>query len=259
MQDVARLVRRGRREPKPLDDAAHTANLLGVAAGKLTLTDPQAVFQADAHVAAQDDRHGQQTRNHHDGRREPEIRFADVCRREIFFQKSLHGIRRRLGGKGYLSHLGTLLGSAAADKDFTAIHMTWGAVNELTTLTAYHRMIARTNNPPLADILRSIIKQERRHFAFYRAQARVRLAGSRRARRLVRWSLDHLWAPVGTGIRPQVETDFLVTYLFNDADGVVALKEMDGTIAELPGLGGTHYLSGAAERCAERMGLPFGL
>ena len=55
------------------------------------------------------------------------------------------------------------------------------------------------------------------------------------------------------------KTDFLVTYLFNDADGVAALKEMDGTIAELPGLGGTHYLSEAAERCAERMGLPFGL
>ncbi len=168
-------------------------------------------------------------------------------------------IRRRVGANGYLSHTGTLLGSAIASRDFVAIHMTWGAVNELTTLTAYHRMIAKTENEPLIHVLKAIIKQERRHFAFYRAQARVRLAGSRRARRLVRWSLDHLWAPVGTGIRPQVETDFLVTYLFNDADGVVALKEMDGTIAELPGLGGTHYLSGAAERCAERMGLPFGL
>ncbi len=168
-------------------------------------------------------------------------------------------IRRRVGANGYLSHMGTLLGSAIASQDFVAIHMTWGAVNELTTLTAYHRMIAKTENEPLIHVLKAIIKQERRHFAFYRAQARVRLAGSRRARRLVRWSLDHLWAPVGTGIRPQVETDFLVTYLFNDADGVVALKEMDGTIAELPGLGATHYLSGAAERCAERMGLPFGL
>jgi rubrerythrin len=168
-------------------------------------------------------------------------------------------IRRRVGANGYLSHMGTLLGSAIASRDFVAIHMTWGAVNELTTLTAYHRMIAKTENEALIHMLKAIIKQERRHFAFYRAQARVRLAGSRRARRLVRWSLDHLWAPVGTGIRPQVETDFLVTYLFNDADGVVALKEMDGTIAELPGLGGTHYLSGAAERCAERMGLPFGL
>jgi rubrerythrin len=168
-------------------------------------------------------------------------------------------IRRRLGAKGYASHLGTLLGSAIADRDFVAIHMTGGAINELTTLTAYHRMIATTGNPVLVQVLRAIIKQERRHFAFYRAQARMRLARSRRARRLVRWTLDHLWAPVGTGVRPQAETDFVVTHLFNDAEGVVALKDMDATIAELPGLERTHYLTGAAERSAARLHLPFGM
>ena len=77
-------------------------------------------------------------------------------------------------------------------------------------------------------MLQAIIKQERRHFAFYRAQAQFRLADSARARRMVRWSMDHLWAPVGTGVRPQDETDFLASYLFGDADGAVALKEMDG-------------------------------
>lgn len=168
-------------------------------------------------------------------------------------------IRRRVGTRGYLSHIGTLVGSAVAARDFVAIHMTWGAVNELTTLTAYHRMIAKTDNVALTQVLGAIIKQERRHFAFYRAQARARLAGSRRARRLVHWSLDHLWAPVGTGIRPQEETDFVVSHLFNDPDGMVALKEMDGTIAGLPGLEGTRYLTEAAERCAERMGLAFGM
>jgi hypothetical protein len=167
-------------------------------------------------------------------------------------------IRRRIGARGYVSHVGTLLGSAIASEDFVAIHMTWGAVNELTTLTAYHRMIAKTQNVALTQVLRAIIKQERRHFAFYRAQARVRLGDSQRARRLVRWTMDRLWAPVGTGIRPQEETDFVVAYLFNDADGAVALKEMDGTVAELPGLDGTHYLSEAAARSVERLGRPFG-
>jgi rubrerythrin len=167
-------------------------------------------------------------------------------------------IRRQVGSRGYVSHLGTLLGSATADHDFVAIHMTWGAVNELTTLTGYHRMIAKTGNEPLTQVLRAIIKQERRHFAFYRAQARLRLARSRRARRLVRWSLDRLWAPVGTGVRPQAETDFVIGYLFNDPDGLVALKEMDATVAELPGLEGTHYLSDAGREAAERCGTPFG-
>ncbi|MEP7059283.1 MAG: ferritin-like domain-containing protein [Actinomycetota bacterium] len=169
-----------------------------------------------------------------------------------------HGIRRRLGGKGYISHIGTLLGSALADKDFTAIHMTWGAVNELTTLTAYQRMIAKTDNAPLVDILRAIIKQERRHFAFYRAQAKFRLERER-GRKLTRWTMDHLWAPVGTGVRPQGETDFIVNALFNDPDGLVTLKEMDGTIARLPGLEGTSYLTTAAEQAAQRLGVPFGL
>jgi len=167
-------------------------------------------------------------------------------------------IRRRVGAQGYVSHMGTLLGSAIASEDFVAIHMTWGAVNELTTLTAYHRMIAKIQNEALTQVLRVIIKQERRHFAFYRAQARMRLAERRRARWLVRWTMDHLWAPVGTGIRPQEETDFVVTYLFNDPDGAVALKEMDGIVAELPGLEGTRYLSEAAGRSVERLGSPFG-
>jgi rubrerythrin len=168
-------------------------------------------------------------------------------------------IRRRMGGKGYVSHVGTLFGSAIADRDFVAIHMTWGAINELTTLTAYHRLIAKTDNVPLRQMLQAIIMQERRHFAFYRAQARMRLRGSRRARRLVRWSLDHLWAPVGTGVRPQPETDFAVSYLFNDPDGLVALKGMDATIADLPGLEGTQYLTNAAKEAAARIGQPFGL
>jgi len=161
-------------------------------------------------------------------------------------------IRRRLARQGIVSHLGTLIGSAVAEEDFVAIHMTWGAMNELTTLTAYHRMIAKTDNVPLVQLLRAIIKQERRHFAFYRSQARRRLADSPRARRLVRLSLDHLWAPVGTGIRPQAETDFLVSYLFGDEDGRASLREMDRTIAELPGLTGTRYLSEAAEEIAGR-------
>ena len=155
--------------------------------------------------------------------------------------------------------MGTLLGSAIASEDFVAIHMTWGAVNELTTLNAYHRMIAKTENVALTQVLKGIIKQERRHFAFYRAQARVRLADSPRARRLTRWTMDHFWAPVGTGLRPQAETDFVVGYLFNDPDGLVVLKEMDTTVAELPGLEGTHYLSEAAERSVKRLGLPFGM
>ena len=94
-------------------------------------------------------------------------------------------IRRAIGSKGYAKLFGTFVGSALV-RDFVALHMTWGAANELSTLTAYHRLIAKTANPQLINLLNAIIKDERRHFAFYRAQARLRLARSPSARRVTR-------------------------------------------------------------------------
>jgi len=167
-------------------------------------------------------------------------------------------IRRRIGTKGYVSHLGTLLGSALV-RDFVAVHMTWGAVNELGTLTGYHRVIAKTDHPVLIQLLQAVIKDERRHFAFYRAQARMRLARSRQARKVTRWALERLWAPVGTGVRPQAETDFVIHSIFGDADGMVAVKEMEHTLGELPGLEGTTFLSDALAAAAKRLGRPLGV
>jgi rubrerythrin len=167
-------------------------------------------------------------------------------------------VRRRVGTKGYVSHLGTLLGSALV-RDFVAVHMTWGAVNELGTLTGYHRIIAKTDHPVLIRLLQSVIKDERRHFAFYRAQARMRLARSRQARKVTRWALEHLWAPVGTGVRPQAETDFVIHSVFGDADGLVAVKEMEHTIGELPGLEGTTFLTEALGAASRRLGKPLGV
>jgi rubrerythrin len=163
-------------------------------------------------------------------------------------------IRRKIASKGYAAHLGTLAAQAFV-RDFVAVHMTWGAINELTTLTAYHRLIATTEHPVLVELLRRIVKDERRHFAFYRAQARVRLAESERARRVTRWALRHLWAPVGTGVRPQQETDFVAWYLFS-GDGEEALREMDATVEELPGLARLGLLTRATREAVERLGYP---
>jgi rubrerythrin len=163
-------------------------------------------------------------------------------------------IRRAIGRKGYMSHVATLLGSAML-KDFVAIHMTWGAANELTTLSAYHRLIAKTKHPQLVQMLQAIIKDERRHFAFYRAQARLRLQTAT-ARRITRWSMEHLWAPVGTGVRPQSETDHVATYLFGDTDGRQVLSEMQTTMNELPGLEGSTFFFDAVAAARTRAGSP---
>ena len=57
--------------------------------------------------------------------------------------------------------------------------MTWGAINELTTLTGYYQLIRRSSHPVLHQMLRRVIQDERRHFAFYRAQAKARWSGPR--------------------------------------------------------------------------------
>jgi rubrerythrin len=161
-------------------------------------------------------------------------------------------IRRMAGSKGYAGHIGTLIGSSLF-KDFVALHMTWGAVNELSTLTAYNLIIEKTQHPVLIDLLKRIVKDERRHFAFYRAQARMRLARSARARRFTRWAMEHLWAPVGTGVRPQRETDFVTAYLFGDEAGTAKAREMDAFIGELPGFEGTRLYSKAQREAVRRL------
>jgi rubrerythrin len=163
-------------------------------------------------------------------------------------------IRRGVGGRGTASHVATLVASRFVP-DFVAVHMTWGAINELSTLTGYHRLMAKTKHPVLRDVLSRIVKDERRHFAFYRAQARMRLARSAAVRRLTRAVLERLWAPVGSGVRPQAETDFAVLWLFGDEDGAVAVEEIDATIRELPGFEDAHLARRALANARRRSGI----
>jgi rubrerythrin len=162
-------------------------------------------------------------------------------------------VRRTSGAKSLLSPIGMMI-AARALKDFVAVHMTWGAMNELSTLKGYHRVVAKTKHPILVELLDRIIKDERRHYAFYYNQARMRLDANPRAQRLVRWALDKLWTPVGTGVRPQGETDFVVLNLFGDEPGRVAVREMEGELSKLPGLGGMRLMRRALVRAERRAG-----
>ena len=133
-------------------------------------------------------------------------------------------------------------------EDFVALHMTWGAANELSTLTSYHRLIAKTEHPELVNLLNAIIKDERRHFAFYRAQARMRLRPKRVGPPMTRWAMEHLWAIVGRASARRPRPTSSCCDLFGDEDGRSAALEMDRTMAELPGMGGARS---SAERAAE--------
>jgi rubrerythrin len=167
-------------------------------------------------------------------------------------------LRVRVGVGNGLGIVPTMLGSIIT-RDFAAIHMMWGAVNELTTLTGYHALIRRCEHPVLHQLLRKVIQDERRHFAFYRAQAKARLQRSGTARRIVRWALSNLWTPVGAGVKSEEEVDALAIHLFGDGpQGREQVREIDRTISDLPGLGGLtiveDYLDGALRRATERPG-----
>ena len=127
----------------------------------------------------------------------------------------------------------------------TAVHMTWGAVNEWTTQAAYARLAKLSGHPTLSELLRRIMKQEGRHIDFYATQAKSRLSDSRAAQRVTRWALRRFWAPVGTGVVADQEVDFLRRYLFGDHDGQAMADRIDRRVDRLPGLDGLHLLQGA--------------
>src|SRR5215470_7092556 len=122
--------------------------------------------------------------------------------------------------------------------DFIAVYMTWGAINELTTLSAYELLAERAGHPLLADLLARIVKDERRHFSFYYQQARTRLEQSALARRLTREIVWRFWRPVGNGVKPKGEMYQIIGYCYAWDRGLAAMREADERIAALPGMAG---------------------
>jgi len=123
---------------------------------------------------------------------------------------------------------------ARAWPDFVAVHMTWGAINELSTLVGYQRLAETEDHPVLAELLVRIMRDEGRHFGFYYKQAERRLArpGAARVARLL---VDRFWGPVGSGVAPSEETRFVARHLFGDESGREAARRIDATIRRLPG------------------------
>ncbi len=156
------------------------------------------------------------------------------------------GMRTRLGVRDRLTPFGHMIGSAVGDTDFTALHMTWGAINEWCTQAGYARLVARAQHAELSRLVSRIMKQEGRHIDFYASQAASRLSRSRRAQRFTRFTLRRVWAPVGTGVMPREETRFVISYLFGDDDGRAAAQRIDRNIDRLPGLGGLRLVEAAA-------------
>ena len=125
---------------------------------------------------------------------------------------------------------------------FPAVYMSFGAIQEMTTLRGYERLGESTGNPVLKTLCDRIARQERRHFAWYYNHARQYLAGSRFTQFLARKLLEFNWVPVGAGVKSQAEVRRLFSILFPAEYGRKLLREVDARIAKLPGLEGIRLM-----------------
>lgn len=122
-------------------------------------------------------------------------------------------------------------------KQFSAVHMTWGAINELSTLTGYERLWQLAKHPVLEYLLRAIAREEARHAFFYWSIARIKLLNSEWRQQLTRFIINHFWVPVGQGTKPAAETNLVVRTLFAGRDGLRLMsKQVNDRVGQLPGL-----------------------
>jgi hypothetical protein len=147
--------------------------------------------------------------------------------RKTLFTKRTVGERIDELGQSALSHM--------FPDEWPAVHMAWGSIQEFTTYCAYQGLIDRVRHPILTVICQRIMKQELKHFAFYREHAKRRLTRSKSAQRLVSTALKLAWTPVGDGMCPREESIHAIRFLFDGLDGSVC-DAIDKKTRELPGL-----------------------
>lgn len=121
-------------------------------------------------------------------------------------------------------------------KRFTATHMTFGAIHEMEAAQGYRRLKTLTDHPVLNPILDAIIREESAHNQFYWSVARLELTRNKTARRIARFVTDHFWAPVGQGSLAKRRTQYLVSTLFSDEDGIEVIDDkVTKRVRQLPG------------------------
>ncbi len=150
---------------------------------------------------------------------------------------------------------GPLLSRLFADQ-FPAVYMSFGAIQEMTTLRGYERLSASTRNPILKTLCERIAKQERRHFAWYFNHAKEYLDASGFARGLARKLLEFNWVPVGAGVKSEAEVQRLFSILFPSEHGEKLVREVDAKMGLLPGLAGIRLMQSYFEKACRKGSAP---
>ncbi len=120
---------------------------------------------------------------------------------------------------------------------FTGVHMTWGAINELSTLTGYQRLWTLAKHPVLDHILKHIAREEATHSFFYWSVARIKLMRSSFRQQLARFIINTFWSPVGENKKTPAESNVVIHTLFSGVEGLELMHErVTRRIQQLPGL-----------------------
>lgn len=131
----------------------------------------------------------------------------------------------------FLTTLTNLIG-----KKFTATHMTFGAIHEMSTGQAYRRLIKLADHPVLTGILTGIMREESAHTKFYWSVARLELKQSEFARKVARFVVDKFWTPVGQGAKSKRQADYMIAMLFGGTEGFQWIdKTVTQRVRRLPG------------------------
>lgn len=121
-------------------------------------------------------------------------------------------------------------------KRFTATHMAFGAIHEMSTTQGYRRLAQLADHPILSEILRGIIREESAHTTFYRSVARIELQKSEISQKLSRFIIKHFWTPVGSGAKSADESNYTIATLFGGEGGLDWIdKNVTRRVQGLPG------------------------
>ncbi len=122
-------------------------------------------------------------------------------------------------------------------RKFTATHMSFGAIHEMSTAQAYRRMDELAGHPVLSQILNGIIREESFHTHFYWSVAKLELRNSDAAQRIARFVIRTFYRPVGQGSLHRSRTEYAIRTLFGGTDGLERLhKTVTQRAQTLPGL-----------------------
>lgn len=138
-------------------------------------------------------------------------------------------------------------------RQFTATHMTFGAIHEMSTGQGYRRLMKMANHPVLTEILTAILREESAHTKFYLSVAKIELQKSTFAQKVSRFIVNKFWTPVGQGAKPKAQTDYTIGTLFNGKEGFEWIeRNVSQKIQSLPGFAGLTKITDTVAQIQNR-------